>query len=203
MNVKEAIRKLAVENGEMYSKICVVDSIDENARTVDVSPIDGSAPVLAVNLQANQEGENGFVAFPKQGSHVVVSFLSGATAVVVLMEEVEKIIAVIGKDKPIKIMAEDSAVSLELGDTTIDLKDDKSITFNKGDNGGLVIIEKLTNKINEFITTFNNHTHGGVITAVSGGSGAPAVGTPGNSGTPTSSAKSLNKKDYENSKIKH
>lgn len=133
MNIKEAIKTLAADSGEIYCKICTVDAVDEKARTVDVSPIDESAPILGVNLQANQEGEAGLVAFPKTDSHVVVAFLTPATAVVVLTEEIEKVVAVIGNDKPLTITAENSGVTLQLGDTTINLEDNKVIQFNKGD----------------------------------------------------------------------
>jgi hypothetical protein len=91
MNIKAAIQKLAETRDEKYCKICIVDAVDETARTVDVSPIDESAPILGVNLQANQSGEVGVVCFPKVGSYVVVAFLSSATAVVVLTEEIDKI----------------------------------------------------------------------------------------------------------------
>jgi len=91
MEIKEAIQQLAKTRDEKYCKICVVDAVDEATRTVDVSPIDESAPILSVNLQANQSSEVGVVCFPKVGSYVVVAFLNPATAVVVLTEEIEKI----------------------------------------------------------------------------------------------------------------
>ncbi len=77
------------------------------------------------------------------------------------------------------------------------------IIFDGGKNGGLIKIVELENKLNALVDTFNNHVHSGVITAVSGGSGAPAVGTPGSSGKSTTSASSFDKSDFENEKIKH
>lgn len=78
----------------------------------------------------------------------------------------------------------------------------EEIVFNQGENG-MVIIDKLTDKLNELVKAFNSHVHSGVITAVSGGSGAPAVGTPGNSAKPTAEANEFKQSDYEDSKIKH
>lgn len=76
------------------------------------------------------------------------------------------------------------------------------VIFNKGENG-MVRIEKLTEKLNELVKTFRNHVHSGVITQVSGGSGTPAVGTPGNTGTPTSNIENFIQSDYEDTNIKH
>lgn len=45
---------------------------------------------------------------------------------------------------------------------------------------------QLKDDFNAHIQAYNTHVHSGVIISVSGGSGAPAVGTPGNSGAPTS-----------------
>mgnify|MGYP000810857739 FL=1 len=56
MTLAEAIRRLAMTGSEIYCKVCTVDSVDEKARTVDCTPLDESAPLVGVNLQANQEG---------------------------------------------------------------------------------------------------------------------------------------------------
>ena len=64
----------------------------------------------------------------------------------------------------------------------------ESITINGGKLGGLINIEALTSKLNELVQVFNSHTH----TAPNGPT------TP-----PTTSAKQLQRKDYEDEKIKH
>ena len=64
----------------------------------------------------------------------------------------------------------------------------ESITINGGKLGGLINIEALTAKLNELVEVFNSHTH----TAPNGPT------TP-----PTTSAKQLQRKDYEDEKIKH
>lgn len=91
MTIKEALRILTQSGAEIYCKICTVDAIDEAARTVDVSPLDDSAPILGVNLQANQTLKEGIVLFPVKGSYVVVSFLNPAAAVVVMFSEIDRI----------------------------------------------------------------------------------------------------------------
>lgn len=64
----------------------------------------------------------------------------------------------------------------------------ESITINGGKLGGLINIEALTAKLNELVQVFNSHTH----TAPNGPT------TP-----PTTSAHQLQRKDYEDEKIKH
>ncbi len=77
------------------------------------------------------------------------------------------------------------------------------VIINGGSNGGLVIVDGLVSKINELVTKFNEHTHSDVIVEVTGGSGSPAVGVPGTSGTTTTEADELVSSDFENTAIKH
>ena len=79
----------------------------------------------------------------------------------------------------------------------------ETIAINGGKNKGLINIEDLTDKLNALVDWCENHTHSGVITAVSGGSGAPAVGTPGNTGKPITAPNTFNQSDYEDDKITH
>lgn len=85
------------------------------------------------------------------------------------------------------------------GPISIDCED--TITFNKGNNQGLVKIQELTDKLNNLVNevetlrnTFNTHTHSGVTTG------------PGISGITSQIVNKpitkFNKSDYENSKIK-
>ena len=79
----------------------------------------------------------------------------------------------------------------------------ETIAINGGKNKGLINIEDLTDKLNALVDWCENHTHSGVITAVSGGSGAPAVGTNGNTGKPITAPNTFNQSDYEDDKITH
>ncbi len=119
-NISTAIRMMARGGTEMYCKICTVDSVDENARTIDCSPIDESAPLVGVNLQADQSQEVGVVAIPVEGSSVVVGFLSAAVAVVLLTTEVEKVIVTVGDTETV---VEDNNVTLTTDKVTVEIKD--------------------------------------------------------------------------------
>ena len=79
----------------------------------------------------------------------------------------------------------------------------ETIAINGGKNEGLINIKDITDKLNVLVDWCKNHTHSGVITAVSGGSGAPAVGTNGNTGKPITSPNAFNQSDYEDDKITH
>lgn len=87
--IREAILQLSDRHDEVYLKFATVDSVDTTRRTCNVTPLDGSAPLLGVNLQANQSGTTGFVLIPAVGSHVAVSFLNKNAGCVVLTETVE------------------------------------------------------------------------------------------------------------------
>ena len=185
MTIQEAIRKMAAAGTEPYCKVCTVDAVDEDARTVDCTPLDEGAPLVGVNLQANQECGEGVVLFPAVGSYVVVSFLGASVAVVVLAEKVDKI-------------------DLAVRDTTAKISPE-GVVINGGGLGGMVKIEQLTQKLNEFISAFNSHTHEiptGVV-AVAGSATAQSNPAPVMVPAITSQHPSVAVSDYEDEKVKH
>lgn len=156
MTIQDAIKKLAATGDELYCKICTVNAVDETARTIDCTPInEDDAPVLGVNLQANQDGAVGVAAFPAVGSYVVVAFLGKSAGVVVLTEELTKISLAIGETTAEII---DGHIDMQVGKTTIEISPD-GVVINGGDNDGMVKIKELTDKLNAFIDAFNGHTH--------------------------------------------
>lgn len=120
MNLRQAIQQMAMSGAELYCKVCTVDAVDEDARTIDCTPIDEGAPLLGVNLQADQEQEVGVVQFPAEGSDVVVAFLSANVAVVVLATEITKTILTIGDTETI---VEDNSVTLTTKSVSVEVKD--------------------------------------------------------------------------------
>ena len=202
MTIQEAIKRLADRQAETYSKICTVDAVDETARTVDVTPIDEGAPILGANLQANQEGGNGLVCYPAVGSHVVVSFVNDAAGVVVLTEIIDKIQLVAGDDKPVSIAITNNTLNVSVNGTSIEISGDKTITFNGGDNGGLVISQNTADKLAAIETDLNSlktAVSGWAPVAQDGGAALKGLisGWAGQSFTPTQ------KNDLENNNIKH
>lgn len=72
----------------------------------------------------------------------------------------------------------------------------ESITLNGGTLGGLINIAQLTEKINALVDAFNSHTHQVSTTGT-------ATAQTGTAAAVTSPAQSLNKEDYEDTRIKH
>lgn len=195
-DLRNIIRQLAQPDGETVALVCTVDEVDKNARTIDCTPINEGAPLLGVNLQANQEADYGFCLFPEKGSFVVVGFVAdGAAGVVLLTEKIESAEIVI--DDTSAVMDGDG-LRIKTEKMSADFNRD-NIIFNGGDLNGLVVIQKLTDKLNELkdtvndlITKYNTHVH------VCAAPGSPCKPID----VPAQTAKAFNKSDYENTKIK-
>ena len=90
-NIKDILRQLLKDNEEIYSVMGEAISVDNDARTCKVSPLDGSADIFNVRLQTKIASDIGLVLFPKQGSQVTVSFLSKELAFVSKTDEIESL----------------------------------------------------------------------------------------------------------------
>lgn len=110
-NVRDLIRQLAATREELYLKVARVDRVNAGSRLCDVTPLDGSAPLLDVPLQAGQVGDVGMVWIPRQGSYVVVGFFNPDTGCVVVTEELE---AVKLRIDGLSVQADQEGVGLEL-----------------------------------------------------------------------------------------
>lgn len=200
-NIKDAIRKLAQQDGETVALVCIVDDVDKTARTIDCTPVNEGAPLLGVNLQANQGSDFGLVIYPEKGAFVVVGFMAdGAAGLMLATDKIESAEMVIGETAA-AIDAEGIRIKTAKMSADINKED---IIFNGGELDGLVIIQKLTDKLNELkdtvnslINAYNNHTH---ITTATVGTGPAGTISPTTSKTQT--AKPFKKSDYENTKIK-
>lgn len=204
-NIRETIRQLAQGGRRTVSLVCTVDAVDRTARTVDCTPLDESAPLLGVNLQANQGSAFGVVAFPKVGSYVVVGFVAdGDAGVVLLTDEVESVEVVISDDAA-RITADKDGVRVDVGDGTSAHLTRDGIVLNGGSLGGLVKVGELTDKLNGLIDAFNSHTHelpAGVV-AVTGSAAAQSNPAPITVPPVTSGHPNVSRGDYENEKVKH
>lgn len=91
-DIAEAIRTLSGMDDLTYeSSVCTIikGSIDTTNMTCDCDPLDGSAYLLDVRLNANYT--KGFTLIPKDESIVIVTQLSDATAYVSMVSEVDEI----------------------------------------------------------------------------------------------------------------
>ena len=202
-DIANIIRQLAKPDGETVALVCTVDAIDKAARTIDCTPLNEGAPLLGVNLQANQEVDFGLCLFPEPGSHVVVGFVAdGAAGVVLLTEKIESAEIVIGDSSAVM---DANGLRFDIGDISAHI-DKNAVTFNGGGLGGLVKVQDLTNKLNELtrtvnalVTSYNAHTH--ITTATVGAGSVPGVISPITE--QAEPAALFNRADYENEKVKH
>jgi|GEM_PF-459578 hypothetical protein len=159
----------------------------------------------------------GFVFIPAIDSIVLVSRVGTDRMFVESFSEIDKVIFTLND---LELVVDGGNIDLKKGDKiavhvdaeTIKVQNDAStfevnpdeMLFNGGDLGGLIKIQELTDKINALIDTFNNHTHdipiGTFLIAAQGGVLNPS---PESVQKTTSPAKTFNKADYENEKVKH
>ena len=195
-SIRDAIRLLAQPDGETIALVCVVDEIDKTNRTIDCTPVNEGAPLLGVNLQANQGSDFGLVIYPEKGAFVVVGFLAeGAAGVVLSTDKIESAEILIGESSAV-IDADGLRMNTSKMSAHINKED---IIFNGGNLDGLVIIQKLTDKLNELkdtvnglVNKYNTHVH------ICAAPNSPCATTTSTATT----AKPFNKADYENLKIK-
>lgn len=201
-NIKETIRQLAQGGRQSVSLVCTVDAVDRRKRTVDCTPLDESAPLLGVNLQANQESTFGVVTFPKVGSYVVVGFVAdGAAGVVLLTDEVESVEVVISGDTA-RISADKDGVCVLMGDDVSAELTKEGIILNGGSFGGTVKVEQLTEHINAIERDINDlkNVFSGWVAVPQDGGAALSAAAAAWSATPLELTQ---RGDYENEKVKH
>lgn len=87
-NIGDMIRKLADKGDEVYSVICTVKSVDGNF--ADLTPIDGNADILGVNLIAG-DSDTPMLITPKVDSFVIATFLSKDTAFISTYSEIDSV----------------------------------------------------------------------------------------------------------------
>lgn len=128
-DIAEAIRTLSgMDDLTFESSACTVKNIDTTKMVCDCTPLDGSADFLDVRLNANYT--KGFTLIPKDGSVVIVTQLSDATAYVSMVSEVDEIY----------LAGDDNGGLVKVKDLVSKLN-------------------AIENKVNTIITTFNAHTH--------------------------------------------
>lgn len=170
--IKESIKKIASTGGMFRAFTAKVKSVNGETCTVELEGL----TLTDVRLRAVVNGENSkILVTPKTDSCVLVVDLAGdlSQLAVVGYSEVEK----------------------------IEVDTDK-IIFNGGNNEGLIQIKKLTDKLNELVNKFNQHTHPGQFSGMIGS--IPVSGTIEATSIPMQIPEPFFvKSDYEDTKITH
>lgn len=207
-----------------------VEEVDEKKRTCRVKVNEGVSFEDVRLYGLTDEGLKGFCLIPKRDSMVLVSRIdNGNELYVTMFSEVDKVLGTIGDKTEVAIdeesllyKIEETEVALKSNDVQVKTKgvtftvSDKKVTldadeivFNGGENGGLVKIKELTDKINGFIKKFNGHTHTiPLITTESAAGKGTAENVPVPAPAQTNQASELKKSPnnlypYEDPKVKH
>lgn len=126
----------------MYVALGEAVDVNEDKKTFNFRPVaDGdNIDLYEVQIEASVDIDangaiinspiNGFALIPKEGSKVVVGFFNENDAILLHVSQVDKV--VINCD---------------------------NVVFNGGDNGGLINIQSLVEKINRLENNYNIHTH--------------------------------------------
>lgn len=130
-DIKKAIKELSKTNDAIYSVVCEVSNVSEVDMTCDCTPLDGSAELLEVRLQAQLE--DGWVLVPKEGSVVTVTMLNQTTGFVSQVSEIDKIIGYINAGNKFEFSSD-------------------GFVWNDGTNGGLIKLPVLITQLNTLST---------------------------------------------------
>ncbi len=133
----EALKSNVKEGNEFPSIIQAV--VEEAGDTFcKVKLTDNDLELEEVMYSATEENENGFILIPKENTNVLIGTIGGDenSLYIVAMDEVQK-------------------VKLVIENTTLTIDKDGTI-FNEGNNGGLVISEKVTDEINALKQDINS-----------------------------------------------
>ena len=188
---------------QVVNLICSVDAVDKDARTVDCTPLDESAPLLGVNLQANQGSQFGVVVFPRIGSYIVVGFVADGSAGVVLMTDDIESIEVVVSDDSSRMIIDEYGARIDVGDnTSVEVTKD-GVVLNDGCLGGMVKLQELKSNLDQlksYVETMKSAISTGLnavgaSTAASGAAGAAAFDG-------AMSAALISFQDMENKKVK-
>lgn len=161
-----------LKKDKIYSAVGIVSSVDESAKTCNITLLTNEEIQdvrLETNLNIDANGNvvssdiTGFVVIPSVNSQVIATFLNPTDCYISKFSDIDSIY----------------------------MKAD-SITFNSGDNGGLINIDSLTTKINSMISSINAE----LIKIQTG------ITAAGGTYTPTSLS-SFEKGDYEDTTVIH
>lgn len=199
--IAETIRKMAQGGRPTVSLMCTVDKVYKDTRTVDCTPLDEGAPLLGVNLQANQGSSFGVVSFPRVGSFVVVGFVADGSAGVVLLTDDVESVEVVVSDKTTRAVLDEDGARIYVGEETSAELTADGVVLNGGKLGGSVKVEELTTRLNTIekdINALKNVFSAWVVAPQDGG-----AALKGAASTWAGQSLTLTKReDYENEKVK-
>ncbi len=120
-NIQDLIKQLSTTGEEVYAKVGKVEAVRADAGQIDVAPIDGTATIYNVRLQADDAGV-GLRKVPTVGSMVVVVFMSKHQAVMVNDSKLESIRVLI---KETEWLIDETKIEQKISNTSLFLDQEK------------------------------------------------------------------------------
>lgn len=174
-------RKIKDEIELPYSVWANVDEVDKTNKVCKVTPGASEPQITQVQLSGIVNPSDGVWIIPQVNSQVIVTFTGRDTAFVSMVSKIDE------------INVENSNYSFVINEN--------GVILNDGNNGGLIIIANLINKLNTLENQYNQlrsdydgHAHGG--TTSDGATISPAS-------TTASSVTNIQASDIENPDVKH
>lgn len=196
----------------MYAEVTAVDT---EALTFDVI-IDEENEMKGIPLAIVNDDSSSVVMVPEIGSICTLGFVQGNASMSFpikfskvqsisvqfeMLEDEQKQLLSMDKDGITYSNTTDNAkLDIIVGETSITMED-KLVKVNGGDSP-MIYIEKLTQKLNEFVKTFNSHTHKLESLDASAPNG-PVKLVSGEVGAPNSSAGDFSEDDYQDETFTH
>jgi hypothetical protein len=182
MTIRETIQKVVQNQIPIVSIAARVIEVRENEGVCDVQPLDGSAEIFDVLLNAEQTIDKGITIIPAVDSVVYVTFVNKNVAFVSLNSVIDKVL-------------------IKINDISLLIVDDE-IVLNDGNNDGLVKVNDLVSKLNALendINTLKNVFAAFVPVPADGGAALKVAAATWSSQLLTTTVKN----DIENNKVKH
>ena len=174
----------------------IVESVDEKNKTATVV-VDKDNYFSDISLDIVTSGGNSILCIPAIGSVAILGFVEGQpeSAFIIQATKLDKVIISNEQSDKSIITINNDLTEIIRGNSTWKIENEKvsweaGLTeINGGGNGGMVMINELTEALNSFVSSYNSHTHS------NGNQGSPT-------GTPIVNAVEFIRSDYENTKIK-
>jgi hypothetical protein len=136
-----------------------VTNIDKEQDTCDITPIDGGAEYQDVQLLplTGGNGGTGFIMYPKKDTNAVAIMINDTEAFLLSVQEVESM----------KLFVSDSF--------KLEVDNQGNAVFNDGNNGGLIIIQKLKEQIDKNSQLLQTMLNVFSVQVLEPGNGAPSA----------------------------
>jgi len=110
----------------------IVKEIDKDNNTCEVEPLDGGAEYLDVRLSPlTGTKDKGLILYPKKDSNVQILKITETESIILATQEIESFGLFVGQSFKMEV------------------DKDGNLLYNGGDNGGLIIVDKLKEQVDK------------------------------------------------------